>query len=94
MTNAVFSEEYEVLIDILVRTRREAGLSQRALAARLGRSQSHINMIEKRQRRVEVREFYLMCRALGVDPSATFQSFARQLDARPGPMRAVGDDHG
>lgn len=82
MPSAVFSEEYEVLVDLLVSARRKAGVSQRGLAARLGRSQSHINMIEKRQRRIEVREFYLLCRALGVDPAALFQCFADQLDAR------------
>lgn len=82
MPSAVFSEEYGVLVDLLVSARRKAGVSQRGLAARLGRSQSHINMIEKRQRRIEVREFYLLCRALGVDPAALFQCFSDQLDAR------------
>jgi len=82
MPSAVFSDEYEVLVDLLVSARRKAGVSQRGLAARLGRSQSHINMIEKRQRRIEVREFYLLCRALGADPAALFQTFSDKLDAR------------
>ena len=34
--NPVFSDEYGVVRDVLVAARREAGLSQRALAARLG----------------------------------------------------------
>jgi transcriptional regulator with XRE-family HTH domain len=82
MANVVFTEDYEVLVSLLVRARREAGVSQRGLAARIGRSQSHVNMIEKRQRRVEVREFYLLCKALGADPAAVFQTFADQMEAR------------
>jgi transcriptional regulator with XRE-family HTH domain len=82
MTNPVFTDDYEVLIDILIETRRCARMSQRGLAARLGRSQSHINMIEHRQRRVEVREFYLLCKALGADPVAIFQRFTNELELR------------
>jgi transcriptional regulator with XRE-family HTH domain len=82
VASAIFSDDYQVLVDLLVATRREARVSQRALAALLGRSQSHINMIEKRQRRVEIREFYLLCRALGADPALVFSRFSAELDAR------------
>ncbi|KRB41671.1 MAG: helix-turn-helix transcriptional regulator [Pseudomonadota bacterium] len=82
MANPVFTDDYEVLIDILVETRRGASVSQRGLAARLGKSQSHINMIEQRQRRVEVREFYLLCKALNADPVAVFQRFTSEIEIR------------
>lgn len=82
MANPVFTDDYEVLIDILVETRRRAAVSQRGLAARMGRSQSHINMIEHRQRRVEVREFYLLCKALDADPVAIFQRFTSEIETR------------
>ncbi|HYG27654.1 MAG TPA: helix-turn-helix transcriptional regulator [Caulobacteraceae bacterium] len=82
MASAIFTEDYEVLVALLIRARREAGVSQRGLAARIGRSQSHVNMIEKRQRRIEVREFYLLCKALGADPAAVFQCFADEMEAR------------
>ena len=38
--NPVFSDEYGVVRDVLIGARREAGLSQRALAARLGNAPS------------------------------------------------------
>jgi transcriptional regulator with XRE-family HTH domain len=82
MPNPVFTDDYEVLIDILVETRRRASMSQRGLAARLGKSQSHINMIEQRQRRVELREFYLLCKALDADPVAIFQRFTNEIETR------------
>ncbi|MDB5457353.1 MAG: hypothetical protein JWP92_2938, partial [Caulobacter sp.] len=47
MPNPIFSAEYEILTELLVAARRQAGLSQRALAARLGKSASHICMIER-----------------------------------------------
>ncbi|RAK60671.1 XRE family transcriptional regulator [Phenylobacterium hankyongense] len=80
MASPIFSEDYRIMIDILVATRRRAGVSQRSLAARLGKSQSHINMIEQRQRRVELREFYLMCKSLGADPVAVFQEITEALE--------------
>lgn len=80
MANPVFSDDYEILVGLLVETRRRARVSQRALAARLGKSQSHVNMIENRQRRVELREFYLMCKALGADPVEVFQRFTSAVE--------------
>lgn len=80
--NAVFTDDYEVLVRLIVSLRRDAGVSQRGLARRMGRSQSHINMIEKRQRRVEVREFYRLCKALDADPAVVFQRFAEEVEGR------------
>jgi transcriptional regulator with XRE-family HTH domain len=82
MPSPIFTEDYETMVAILVQARQNAGMSQRALAQRLGKSQSHINMIEQRQRRVELREFYLICRCLEADPVAVFEQIARALDER------------
>ena len=82
MPSPIFTEDYETMVEILVDTRQTAGVSQRALAQRLGKSQSHINMIEQRQRRVELREFYLICKSLDADPVAVFEQIARALDER------------
>ena len=82
MPSPIFTEDYETMVEILVDTRQTAGISQRALAQRLGKSQSHINMIEQRQRRVELREFYLICKSLDADPVAVFEQIARALDER------------
>ena len=82
MPSPIFTEDYETMVEILVGARQTAGMSQRALAQRLGKSQSHINMIEQRQRRVELREFYLICKSLDADPVAVFEQIARALDER------------
>jgi transcriptional regulator with XRE-family HTH domain len=77
----VFSDEYRALLDVVRQARRKAGLSQRALAQRLGKAQSHIGMIERGQRRIDSLELYFMAKAVGVEPEALFEQIARRVDA-------------
>lgn len=77
--NPVFSDEYGVLREALVEARREAGLSQRALAARLGKAGSHVAMIERGQRRVDLLEFHLIAESLGFEPDALMRRMSRKL---------------
>jgi transcriptional regulator with XRE-family HTH domain len=79
--NPVFSDEYQLLILLLTETRRAAGVSQRHLAARLGKAQSHVGMIERGQRRVDALEFHLIAEALGADPARLYDAFCRRLAA-------------
>jgi ribosome-binding protein aMBF1 (putative translation factor) len=78
--NAIFSDDYVVLVDLLIEARLAAGLTQRALARRIGKVQSHICAIEQRQRRVELLEFYTIARALGLDPVELFSRAAARFD--------------
>jgi transcriptional regulator with XRE-family HTH domain len=78
--NPVFSDEYRVLLDVVRQARRRSGLSQRELATRLGKAQSHVCMIERGQRRIDSLELYFMAKAVGVDPGALFGQIARRLD--------------
>lgn len=73
--NPLFSEEYRILAALLVEMRVASGLSQRALARRLRRSQSHVHRIEIRQRRVELSEFCVICFALDVSPVDVLAEF-------------------
>ncbi len=60
-------------LPVLMRDLREtAGLTQRALGARMNKPQSWIYNCESANRRVDVTEFILWCRACGVDPKAAF----------------------
>lgn len=65
----MFSDAYAVVREVLVGARREAGLSQRALAERLGKAGSHVAMIERGQRRVDVLEFCQMAECFGLEPA-------------------------
>lgn len=79
--NPVYSDEYRALLDELVQARRESGLTQRALAARIGKAHSHVCMIERGQRRVDTLELYFMAKAVGVRPEVLFERLARRVDA-------------
>lgn len=52
----------------LVEARNAAGLTQVQLAKTLGRPQSFVSNYERGERRVEVADFILICRALGAEP--------------------------
>lgn len=56
------------LRQLLVEAREAADLTQTALAKKLGRTQSLVSNYERGQRRLDLPEFILVCRALGVDP--------------------------
>ena len=64
------------LIEILVESRKQAGLTQRDLAARLKRPHSFIGRIEAGERRVDVIEFIEIARVMGLDPKHLFARLA------------------
>lgn len=82
--NPVFSDEYRCLVDVLIGARRRAGLSQRALARELGKSQSHVCKIEVGERRVDALEFYNIARACGAEPADLYARVAARLRALEG----------
>ena len=67
---------HRALIDILVESREQAGLTQRDLAARLKRLHSFIGRIEAGERRVDVIEFIEIARVMGLDPKHLFARLA------------------
>jgi transcriptional regulator with XRE-family HTH domain len=68
---------HRTLIDILVESRKQAGLTQRDLAARLRRPHSFVGRIEAGERRIDVIEFIEIARVMGLDPK---QLFGKLLD--------------
>ena len=95
MFNIIFSDEYEIVPDVLVSLRRGAGLSQRDLAAALGRAQSHVQRMETRQRPVELVEFCRIARLAGADPVETLRLLLHQWEesgcASARPLEACAD---
>ena len=63
----------------LIAMRKQAGLTQRQLAKRLGREHSFVGRIELGERRVDVLEFFWICRACGFDPAKTSAKVMRIL---------------
>lgn len=52
----------------MTEARKAAGLSQAAVAEKLGRPQSYIADIERNERRIDVIEFLALAEAIGFDP--------------------------
>ena len=82
MLKSVFSPQYAALRALLVDMRKAAGLTQRALALRLGREHSFVARIEQGERRLDVVEFLWVCEACGADPVEAIQDLARRRGAR------------
>jgi transcriptional regulator with XRE-family HTH domain len=64
----VWSRESGILAEALALARREAGLDQAEVAARMGNDQTVISKIERGQRRIDVVEFRDYAIAINRDP--------------------------
>ncbi len=62
---ARFSSEHQILLSLLVEARHKAGLSQAALAKKLGKAKSHVALIEMRDRDITTVETRRWCEAVG-----------------------------
>jgi transcriptional regulator with XRE-family HTH domain len=79
----VTSPAYRTIPEVLVEARLAAGLTQRALAERLGKARmpSYIAKIETGERRIDLIEFVAIIRALGQDEQDAFRKVLERLPA-------------
>jgi transcriptional regulator with XRE-family HTH domain len=71
----VGNDAYIKLRKQLVGARREAGLTQAALALCLKRPQSFVSKYERGERRLDLVEFQEVANALGIDPIRFLRRF-------------------
>ena len=76
----VSSPAYDVAVRTLVDERKAAGLSQAALAKRLGKPPSYVAKIELKERRVDVVEFIEFLQAVGADGVVAVQRIKTALN--------------
>lgn len=79
MPKSVFTDAQKAVVEVLISARKEAGLLQEELAARIGKDQSFISNIERRQRRVDVLEFYALARAMNLEPADLYAELVLKL---------------
>lgn len=79
MKKSKFTPHYASFRARLTAMRKNAGLTQRKLAAKLDVVRTIIERIEMGQRRVDVVELYWLCKACGVDPKKEFGAVADAL---------------
>jgi transcriptional regulator with XRE-family HTH domain len=63
--NTIHRPEYKVLIEKLIKARKEADLTQEEAADKLGWRQDYISKLENRQRRLDVIELADFAKAYG-----------------------------
>lgn len=79
MPKTIFGGDHRHLVAVLVEARQASGLTQADLAARVGKDQSFVSIIERGQRRVDVIEFVALARAMDADPTQLFDSVMKRL---------------
>ncbi len=76
MQKSIHSPRYKAFLRLLRGARKQAGVTQEELAARLGETQSFVSKCERGERRLDLVEVWAFCEELGV----SFPRFARMLD--------------
>ena len=71
----VHSSDQAAFCAVMVAARKDAGLTQQALARRLNRPQSFVAKYEGGERRLDVVEFVAVVRAIGADPVKLLRDF-------------------
>ncbi len=79
MGKTIYSGAHLSVVGVLLAARKQSGLTQTELGARLGRDQTFISNIETRQRQVSLLEFIAIARALGRDPTRLFKEIEQEV---------------
>lgn len=75
----VTSPVHRSVVEGLISARKLAALTQRDLAARIGKPPSFVGKVEAIERNLSVTEFIAWCGALGVEPDAVLKASTRGL---------------
>jgi transcriptional regulator with XRE-family HTH domain len=75
--SSLFPDLYDKCLARLVEARKRAGVTQIELASQLQRPQSFVAKYEARERRLDVAEYLVIARTLGVDPYRLLRAAGR-----------------
>ncbi len=78
MPKSTFTDAYGRFTRLLVQGREDCGLTQAAVAERLGRPQSFVSKYERGERRLDMIEFLSVADALSLDPCALIHKLHKQ----------------
>jgi transcriptional regulator with XRE-family HTH domain len=68
VTKSVHTKNYTRFLELLIKARKDAKVTQEQVAERLSRPQSFVSKYENGERRVDVIEFLDIAQAIGFDP--------------------------
>ena len=79
MTESIQSREYRCVLAKLIEMRKEAGMTQRDLAKILKREHSFVWRMETAKRRLDVVEFYWVCKALRRNAAVVYRELIQEI---------------
>lgn len=79
LAKSLYLPEHRALCEVLVATRRRAGLTQDSVSKRLKRPQSFVAKYEGGERRLDVIEFIAIAEALDADPVRLLRQLLRRV---------------
>ena len=68
MTKSIFTNHYQLLLQLLVTARKKSGITQQQLAKKLGKNQSYISKYENAERRLDIIEVIAISKAINFNP--------------------------
>ncbi len=68
MTKSIFTNNYQMLLKLLIAVRKKAGITQQELAKKLGKNQSYISKYENSERRLDMIEVIAIMKAMDSNP--------------------------
>lgn len=83
MEKSTFTREYAALCRLLRETREKAGLTQVELAEKIGETQSYVSKVERGERRLDLVQLQVFCRAM----KKTLSAFVTEFEAFRPPRR-------
>lgn len=77
---ARFSDEYGLMLEMLVDLRLKARLTQQQMAEQLGKSQSHVSMWESRESEMSVIDVLKWCKAVGIGAGSFYSILEGKIE--------------
>ncbi|VDC28603.1 helix-turn-helix domain-containing protein [Pseudogemmobacter humi] len=79
MARSLRTPGHRALMQVLIETRKEAGITQQELADRLNRPQSYVAKVETGERRLDVIEFIEWAEGIGASPALLMDRVAKAV---------------
>jgi transcriptional regulator with XRE-family HTH domain len=76
---SIHTAEYKLLVALMRKRREELGVSQEAASSKLGITSSQLSKWERRERRIDVNEARLYCKAVGISLGELIANWEEEL---------------
>jgi transcriptional regulator with XRE-family HTH domain len=76
MRKSIYKSDYSSFLALLIKARKEIGLTQSELAAKLNKPQSFVSKYESGERRIDVIEFIEISNVLKIAPDKIIKKIA------------------